>query len=93
MSKVGSYELAECKTVTGGLTLAEKLEKAKHLKIVCCCTPNFGHMFPMSRIAIALQDKGHEVHVITVDNKYAREKTPKLYADTGVTLHHTPGEE
>ena len=75
------------------MTIEERLEKVKHLKIVCTCTPNYGHMFPMSRIAIALQDRGHEVHVITIDNERGKNGIPKLFADTGVQLHLTPGLE
>ena len=75
------------------MTLDERLEKVKNLKIVCCCTPNYGHMFPMSRIAIALQSKGHEVHVCTIDNERGKNGIPKLYTDTGVQLHLTPGLE
>lgn len=71
----------------------ERLEKAKHLKIVCAATPNYGHMFPMSRIAIALQQKGHDVHVISVDNERGRNGIPKLFEDSDVTLHLTPGME
>lgn len=91
MSKVETYE--------GGTELTplpftqERIEKSKNLKIVCCATPNYGHMFPMSRIAIALKERGHEVHVVTVDNERGRNGIPKLYTDTGVTLHMTPGLE
>ena len=47
----------------------------------------------MSRIAIALQSKGHEVHVCTIDNERGKNGIPKLYTDTGVQLHLTPGLE
>ena len=71
-------------TANKALSIEERLEKSKHLKIVCCATPNYGHMFPMSRIAIALQEKGHEVHVISVDNERGRNGIPKMFTDTGV---------
>ena len=77
----------------GDMSIEERLEKSKHLRIVCVATPNYGHMFPMSRIAIALQEKGHEVHVVTVDNERGRNGIPKLFDGTDVQLHMTPGME
>jgi hypothetical protein len=41
-------------------------------------------MFPMSRIAIALQEAGHEVHAVSVDNDRGRNGLPKLFTDSGV---------
>ena len=46
--------------------IEERLLKSKNLNIVCCATPNYGHMFPMSRIAIALKERGHTVHVVSM---------------------------
>jgi UDP:flavonoid glycosyltransferase YjiC (YdhE family) len=47
----------------------------------------------MSRIAIALQEAGHEVHLLTVDNERGRNGIPKLVEGTGIQLHLTPGLE
>jgi len=48
-------------------------------------------MFPMSRIAIALQEKGHEVHVVSMQCAKAG-GVPKIYDGTGVTVHFTASE-
>jgi hypothetical protein len=89
-----SYKVLASENVTKEtLSAEEKFEKAKHLKIVCAATPNFGHMFPMSRIAISLQERGHEVHVISVDNERGRNGIQKLFDGSGVQLHLTPGLE
>jgi hypothetical protein len=52
--------------------------KAKKLKLALVCVPNYGHMNPMSQLAKACLDRGHEVHVITVGNE-SRPKIEKLY--------------
>ena len=49
-------------------TIEYRLQKLQKLNIVCVATPHFGHMYPMSRIAIALKDKGHNVQLVSVDN-------------------------
>ena len=50
-------------------------------------------MFPMSRIALALHEAGHEVHVVSVDNERGRNGIVKMFDGTGVDLHLTPGME
>ena len=62
----------------------ERISKSKKLKIACVATPNYGHIFPISRIAIACQEKGHEAHLFTVDNERGRNGIPKLVEGTGV---------
>ena len=73
---------------TGDLTIEERIEKSKAMTIVCCATPNYGHMFPMSRIAIALQEKGHTVHVVSMKCAKA-DGVPKIFEGTGVIVHLT----
>ena len=46
-----------------------RFKKVKKLKLGLVCIPNYGHMYPMSQLAKALVDKGHDVHVITVGNE------------------------
>ena len=59
------------------------------MTIVCAATPNFGHFYPMSRIAIALQERGHTVHVISCDCERGRNAVPKTFEGTGVQFHLT----
>ena len=70
------------------LTIEERIEKSKAMTVVCCVTPNYGHMFPMSRIAIELQDRGHNVHIVTLKCAKAA-GVPKIFEGTGVTVHMT----
>jgi hypothetical protein len=53
-------------------SLEERILKSKNLKMVFAVTPNFGHFFPMSRIALACHKQGHECHIISVDNERGR---------------------
>lgn len=39
---------------TLNLSITERFEKSKKLTVDCGATPNLGHFYPMSRIAIAL---------------------------------------
>ena len=54
------------------LTLEQRIEKSRHLKIVITCTPNMGHMVPSSHIAEALKEAGHEVTMITINCEKTR---------------------
>jgi hypothetical protein len=51
-----------------------RFAKSKNLKLALTCVPNYGHMNPMSHLAKALSERGHDVHLITVDN----ENKPKV---------------
>ena len=73
--------------------LEDRIEKSKRLKVCLVGPPNYGHMFPISRIASALVERGHDVHVVSINNKVGAEKMPKLYEGMGVTLHLTDGPE
>lgn len=53
-------------------TLEERYIKSKTLKMVFVVTPNYGHFFPMSRIAVHAAEKGHECHIVSVDNERGR---------------------
>ena len=53
-------------------SLEERYLKSKSLKMVFVVTPNYGHFFPMSRIAVAAAEKGHECHIVSVDNQRGR---------------------
>ena len=55
-----------------------RFEKAKKLKLGLVSVPNYGHMHPMSQLAKALVDRGHEVHIITVGNEI-KEKVEKIF--------------
>ena len=55
-----------------------RFTKAKKLKLGLVCCGNYGHMHPMSQLAKELCERGHEVHVITVDNEI-RDKVEKIY--------------
>ena len=46
----------------------------------------------MTRIAIALAEKGHEVNFVSIDCKRGRTSLPKMLDGTGVKLHLTPTE-
>ena len=69
------------------ITLDDKIEKSKKLKIVCMAVVNFGHMFPLLRIADALLERGHEVHIVSCGNTQGKAKIPKLYEGMDVTIH------
>ena len=73
--------------------LNKRIEKSKNLKIACFCIPNFGHMFPMSHVAVALKNKGHDVHVITNGNQVGREKVPQIFVNTDIPIIFTDGPE
>ena len=45
--------------------LTKRIEKSKKLKIACFSIPNFGHMFPMSHVAIALKDATEDLNIYT----------------------------
>jgi len=55
-----------------------RFTKSKKLKLGLVSIPNYGHMHPLSQIAKALVDRGHEVHIITVGNE-TREKVEKIF--------------
>ena len=65
--KVNPFNLLNQLDVTD--SLEERMIKAKHLKMVFVVNPNYGHFFPMSRIAVAAAEKGHECHIVSVDNE------------------------
>ena len=52
------------------LSVDERIAKSKCLKIVCTVIPNHGHMTPISHIARALAEKGHDVTLISIGNKH-----------------------
>ena len=74
-------------------SLEERYLKSKSLKMVFVVTPNYGHFFPMSRIAVAASEKGHECHIVSVDNERGRTGLQKHLDGTAVQLHLTPGME
>ena len=69
-------------------SVMDRIAKSKNLTIVCCATPNYGHMFPMSRVAIAAKEKGHTVHVVTMKCAKAG-GVPRIFEGSGVELHLT----
>ena len=69
------------------LSLDEKFEKSKKLKIVCMSVINYGHMIPMLRIADALLERGHELHIVSCGNTEGKKRIPKLYEGMDVTIH------
>ena len=73
--------------------LTMRIDKSKNLKIACFSIPNFGHMFPMSHVAIALKARGHDVHVITNGNEVGREKVPQILAHTDIPIIFADGPE
>ena len=74
-------------TGTPLLDLDDRIEKSKKLRIVCMAVVNFGHMFPLLRIADALVERGHEVHIVSCGNKQGKEKIPMLYKGMDVKIH------
>ena len=50
-------------------SIEDRIAKSKHLKVCLVGPVAFGHMFPISRIATALVERGHEVHVVSIGNK------------------------
>jgi len=59
-----------------GETLEERIAKSKNLKIALVCVPNMGHLVPISYIATALKERGHEVTVISIDNEQGKRVCP-----------------
>ena len=55
-------------------------------------TPNFGHFKPISWIAIAAHERGHECHIVSVDNERGRNALQK-HLPPEIKLHLTPGME
>lgn len=73
------------------LSLDEKLEKVKKLKIAVCSIPSLGHFIPMSKIAESLMEAGHEVHFVTLGNYISNEKAPKILGPIGCKIVLTDG--
>ena len=50
-------------------------------------------MFPMSHVANALKEKGHDVHVITNGNQVGRKKVPNIIANSEIPIIFADGPE
>ena len=60
----------------------------KVLKIACVAIGEMGHFMPISKIAVLLKERGHEVHLVTQGIADIREKC-KLYVNQGISMHYT----
>lgn len=52
---------------------------------------NSGHMTPISHLAEALKDAGHDVTVVTMDNEDGRTKGKRLFEGKGVKAVYVGG--
>ena len=73
------------------MNITERIAKSKCLKIVITVIPNSGHMIPVTRIAVGLQEKGHDVTLISNGNKDGSERVPKLLDPLGIKYVLTKG--
>ena len=53
------------------------------LRIVCVAFSEMGHFMPMSHVACALIEQGHEVFFITNEDKYNGNKSSKVLTSIG----------
>lgn len=59
------------------------------LRIACVAIGEVGHLIPVSHIASALVERGHEVHFITNSDSFIREKAKIFLYPIGVHVHFT----
>lgn len=63
--------------------------KVPKLKVACVAIGEVGHFIPVSHIADALVQRGHEVHFITNQDYNTREKAKIILNPIGVKVHFT----
>lgn len=61
----------------------------KKLKIVCVVVSEMGHLNPIVNCATALQEQGHELHIITNGNDRIKEKTATYKDQYSIEMHYT----
>ena len=59
------------------------MEEKKKLRIVCCSFGEMGHFIPMSHLADALMESGHEVFFVSNDDIYNDHKSSKILTAIG----------
>lgn len=63
--------------------------KMPKLKVACVALGEMGHLIPVAHIADALVKRGHEVHFITNQDEFVREKSKIFLYPIGVKVHFT----
>lgn len=58
-------------------------EGFKPIKIAMVCFGEMGHLIPMSQLAHALIERGHEVHFLSNNDNYNGGKASKLLTEIG----------
>ena len=56
------------------------------MKIVLVSIPNSGHLTPLSHIAVALKERGHDVTGFTMDSENGRSKGKNSFESKGIKM-------